>query len=139
MLRLAGMVLAACLASGSALADPPPLWQQHRYLSADTPMVAVNDRETIDAQTTRAFFQRLTDQGFECRVTDHPQRRIRRVEVTCARDVTRFVYAGGFPPGYSMLIIGRITAADTLLGGRRLAEHIGDVFRPLTQASASPR
>src|SRR3954468_20959214 len=98
MLRPAGMLFAACLASGSAQADPPLPWQQHRHLVADMPMVAVTDRETIDAQTTHAFFQRLTDQGFVCMAADHPQRRIRRVEVTCTRDVTRVVYAGGFPP-----------------------------------------
>src|SRR5215217_4673034 len=100
MTRLATLLCLATLAMAPAAAreqaarviyrapaGPPAAipWTEHPVLSAPTPLLAVSDRDTTDGGTTAGFFARLTDLGFHCLASDPPRRRLRRVEVVCAR------------------------------------------------------
>src|SRR4051794_37767631 len=120
-------VAALLLALGSATAQAEPSWTEHIHLPTLIPMAAVSDREMTDATDTNAFFSRVSGHGYHCTTADYPpsrRMRIRRVTITCLRDRDKIVYEGGFSAGYGTFTVDRITVNETLLGGRRVGEHV---------------
>lgn len=117
-------------------AGPPAAkpWTLHPILSLPTPLSAVSDRETTDGGNTVAFFARLTGLGFHCLAFEPPRRRLRRVEVVCARDGWGewFSYAGGWPLGGGVFIVDRIRtgreSSAELLGGAQVGAHLRAVL-----------
>ncbi len=149
MTRLA--ILLLCLvaaASGAAAREPgarviyrvpagPPTaitWTQHPVLAAQTPLLAVSDRDTSDGGTTAAFFARLAAFGFHCLASEPPRRRIRRAEVVCSRvDGGEWSsYAGGWPRDGGVFFVDRIrvgrAGSAELLGGAQVAAHVRGVL-----------
>ena len=117
-------------------AGPPAAipWTEHPVLSAPTPLLAVSDRDTTDGGTTVAFFTRLTGMGFACLAFEPPRRRIRRVEVVCARgDGEEWAsYAGDWPAGGGAFVIDRIRVgregSAELLGGAQVSARVRGVM-----------
>jgi hypothetical protein len=142
-MRSYGMVpriVALLLALGSATAQAEPSWTEHTYLPTLIPMSAVSDREMTDATDTNAFFSRVNGHGYLCTAADYPasrRMRIRRVTITCLQDSDKIVYEGGFSAGYGTFTVDRITVNETLLGGRRVGEHVrGMLVEPEPQRTA---
>ena len=122
--RIAALLL---LTLGPAAAQAGSPWPEHVHLSTLIPMAVVSDREMTDAMDTNAFFSRVNAHGYRCATADHPPSRrlkIRRVTITCLRGEDKIVYEGGFSVGYGTFTVDRITVNETLLGGRRVGEHV---------------
>ena len=124
-------IAALLLTLGPAAAQAQPLWTEHVHLSSPIPMVAVSDREMTEAMDTNSFFSRVNAQGYHCTTADYPLSRrmkIRRVTITCLRGEDKVVYEGGFSAGYGSFTVDRIVVNETLLGGRRVGEHVRSIL-----------